>query len=169
MNVPAPAVFFFLVATACASGPNRPTRHHNAQPPDLLLRFERTGCYGSCPAYVIEVDRGGAVYYEGVAHVRKCGRAAGRVDNPGLAALRDAIARADFARTPEHCCDCMTVTDQPSAIITVADGGAQKTITDYHGCDAAPRALRELEDALDAILQSERWVGKDERGSCSFW
>ena len=52
-------------------------------------------------------------------------------------------------------------------MITVADGRPPKTIDDYHGCEATPKPIRELEDAIDRIIGIEKWIGKiEERKNC---
>jgi len=133
----------------------------------LLLRLERTGCFGWCPAYVIEVDTDGTVRYIGNNDVITLDSASATLAPAELAELRDALDRADFANRSVRCCDCQGITDMPSATITVADGRPPKTIHDYHGCSRTPRAIRELEESIDRIIGTERWIGTvEEHGAC---
>jgi hypothetical protein len=134
---------------------------------NLLLRLERTLCFGSCPDYVVEVDSDGALRYQGNLYVLTAGKSSGHLAPTTIAELRDAIDNAHFADTPVKCCDCLDSTDAPSAMITVADGRPPKTIDDYHGCEATPKSIRELEDAIDRIIGIEKWIGKrEERQNC---
>jgi hypothetical protein len=135
---------------------------------ELLVRLERTPCFGTCPAYVVEVDLDGTVRYEGRRHVVTLGAAVGKVGPEGLQSLREAFRLARFRELPRHCCDCFDVTDQPGATTTLVDGRWPKTIVDYRGCRKAPDSLRSLEDEIDRIVGVERWIGTlDERRKMS--
>jgi len=59
------------------------------------------------------------------------------------------------------CCDCYDMTDMPSATITyrAPDGGMRK-IEHYHGCEKAPDWLYSVENEIDAILETDRWIGR---------
>jgi hypothetical protein len=127
----------------------------------LLLRLERTLCFGSCPDYRVEVDTDGTVRYEGNLYVRTAGKASGHLDRAEVAALRGAIDQARFAETPVKCCDCLDSTDAPFVKITVVDGHPPKTIDDYHGCEATPKSIRELEDSIDRIIGTKKWIGPE--------
>jgi hypothetical protein len=115
-------------------------------------------CYGTCPGYIVEVDRDGRVFYEGRIHVSTCGKAEARLDATALAALREAIAGARLAEMPEHCCDCMDWTDDATVLVTAAGEDGARTIADYHGCKATPDRLRALERQIDEIVGTKRWV-----------
>ena len=127
----------------------------------LLLRLERTGCFGSCPDYFVEVDTDGTVRYQGNHYVRTLGRASGHLAQAELAALRDALEKSGFADTPVKCCDCLDSTDAPSVKMTVVDGRPPKTIDDYHGCQATPKSVRELEDKIDGIIGTKKWTASE--------
>jgi hypothetical protein len=59
------------------------------------------------------------------------------------------------------CCDCNDMTDMPSATITYRrlDGKTRK-IEHYHGCEKAPDWLYSVENEIDTILETERWIGR---------
>jgi hypothetical protein len=38
--------------------------------------------------------------------------------------------------------------------------GTTKRIEHYHGCEKAPDWLYDVENAIDAALETERWVGE---------
>ncbi len=128
---------------------------------EVLLRMVRTGCLGWCPEYTVEVDADGAVRYEGIGYVLTGGSATGRLTAASMATLRQAIDQAKFWSLPIKCCDCYDVTDSPSVKMTVTDARSAKTIDDYHGCNATPKAMRDLEDSVDRIVDIEQWIGTD--------
>ena len=49
----------------------------------------------------------------------------------------------------------LTPTDMPTKIITVRIGDYIKTVSDYHN---APEGLKEVEDYIDGVARSYRWV-----------
>ena len=61
----------------------------------------------------------------------------------------------------------------PSAIISIKIDGKEKTVKHYLGClksgdpfELFPFALVNLENKIDEIVETNRWVGKEnERGS----
>jgi len=148
-------------APAVKSPPTAPGR-------PLLVSLQRDSCFGWCPAYRVDIDVDGTVRYEGRGAVCK-DEASDRLPSAKLQALRAAIARSNFASTPEHCCDC-PVSDVSAATITVADPPPAKTIVDAgDSCPGAPLSISKLADDIDAIVDIERWIGTDdERQNCWF-
>ena len=56
------------------------------------------------------------------------------------------------------------MTDQPAATTSYHAGDGAKTIRHYYGDTHAPQALRDVEDGIDRIVHTERWIGtRDER------
>jgi Domain of unknown function (DUF6438) len=152
--------------------PSQATTRKSSRPAArTILRFERTPCYGSCPAYAVEVDADGAIRYHGKAHVLVKGQRSARATAKDLERLREILSILQNLSGPQakECADF--ITDHPGVDLSVADGTGTKTISDYHGCramkdpdqDAKLKQLRELEDQLDSILATDRWVGRSEQ------
>jgi hypothetical protein len=159
MKTPAAFLLLGLVAgcTARAPGPvAKPARTADVR--GGLVSLERDTCYGSCPAYRLEIDTDGTVRYVGRSDVCK-DEAVDRLPAAKLAELRTAIARSGFAHAREDCCDC-PVSDSPTIRLTVADPPPAKTIIDSGGdCPGAPTTVRDLAEAIDTIVGVERWIG----------
>lgn len=132
-------------------------------PGTLLLRMERSACFGWCPDYVVEIDTDGSVRYRGYDYVLMRGDAEGRITPGAVADLHKALEQADFAGLPSDCCHCVDMTDAPSVVLTVGDGLFSKTINDYHGCLATPKSMRDLENEIDRIVDIEKWIGTEEQ------
>ena len=49
-------------------------------------------------------------------------------------------------------------TDMPLATTSITINGQTKTIAHYHGDLSAPKELTELENKIDDIVSTERWV-----------
>jgi hypothetical protein len=166
-----------LLVAACAVGRKdgnrrsptvvaRPMPERPSGVEDLLVRLERTACFGACPAYVIKVNTNGVVKYIGRDCVRNHGSATRTLSVQELKDLRQAIDRAGLNALPDPCCRC-GVEDSSSALVGVRLAGKWTVIEDNLGCDPPTTQLRELEDAIDRIVQSEQWVGADaDRTGC---
>ncbi len=58
--------------------------------------------------------------------------------------------------------------DSASAILTMADGRATRTIVDTQGCQATA-GLRNLEQTIDRLLNTTQWIGtREERKKCAW-
>ena len=136
--------------------------------PETSITLERTACFGNCPAYSVTVTADGKVNFTGHAYVQTT-QASGQATPAQLAAIHDALARADFAamRTSyvsrNDGCE-MVMTDQPGIKITVADASGSRSVDFYLGCTgAAAEAVRprieQLANRIDQQLGTRRWIG----------
>lgn len=123
----------------------------------VLASLARTACFGHCPIYQVTVRTDGTVEYDGERFVKVVGHRTAKVDAQALQALRAAFTDAHFLSLQGEF-DCYDVTDNPSAIVTYRSGEKERTIRHYHGCRKAPPALRVLEDRIDALLHTDRWI-----------
>jgi hypothetical protein len=127
-----------------------------------LIRLARTGtgaCPGLCPKYSVEVDVDGGVKYAGVVNVKTIGAASGSLSPEAVQQLRILMAKASHAKFPTDRCACGCVNDAPIVNLTTWDKGVPKTIAYDAGCERAPRAVRVLEDAVDDLVGTDRWIG----------
>ena len=154
MRILAALLVLSSVAFADSSVPNQAG---GASAPWVSL--ERTACYGRCPIYKVTVLRDGTVLWEGERFVKVTGKATAKLSAESLLALGQELKLADvFALRDKY--ESYDVTDNPSAIVSVDDGKRKKTIHHYHGDASSPKALYELEDKIDRIVGSARWIGK---------
>ena len=147
-----------LAGCATHAAPTRDTPTA-ALPAKVLVRIERSSCFGSCPAYRLEIGADGAVRFDARGHICVEGPGSERLPAEKLAALRAAIARSPFATTPEHCCD-LPCSDTSVLTLTVMleDPPMRKTIADSD-CPESQTTVRDLASAIEAIVGIERWIG----------
>jgi Domain of unknown function (DUF6438) len=132
-------------------------------PPDLmagttlLATLERTGCYGECPVYRLTVSTDGSVVYFGARWVKVLGRREYKLSQAQVSDLESAFERANFMSLRDY--DHVESTDDDWAHVSFLWGGRLKRVRHYHGDNAAPPALSVLEDELDRITDSGRFVG----------
>lgn len=132
---------------------------HGEQPGETAfsVTLERTACFGACPMYTVTVDQGGAVTFDGKRFVASTGNHSARVDAQALSRLRQAVEASDFFALKDCYCE-RNVTDLPSAIVTVNLGDRKKTVRHYAGDRSAPPALIELQEQIDRLASTERWI-----------
>jgi hypothetical protein len=128
----------------------------------VLASLERTACYGRCPIYTVTVLRDGTVQWEGKHFVKLTGKASARLPAAKLAELADAFQKAGYFALKDKYTR-YDVTDHPSANLSYDDGTHKKAIAHYHGDRSAPAVLDELEERIDEIVGTSKWIGRDQR------
>jgi hypothetical protein len=139
-----------------------PGAQATAVPDDLVIKLERTACFGECPVYTVTIDARGNVEYNGARFVRVEGRQTDRIplarvtailetaDRIGFFGLRDQYR---FVQNPNG--STTVVTDLPTAFVTITRDGRTKRVEDYFG---APEGLKQLERLIDDTARTKRWI-----------
>lgn len=123
----------------------------------VLIRLQRSGCYGSCPAYRVEIREDGVVTYEGRGFVLFEGRHESRIPREDVIALVGKFRDADFFSLNDEY--FASVTDVPSYNTSIEIDGQSKSVDDYWGVDAGmPDSVVDLEDEIDRVAGTDRWV-----------
>lgn len=147
-------VFAGLALASCA-----PVDSAADQTP-ATITLTRGVCFGFCPDYTVTIASDGQVSYVGRSFVNVVGerhatipagdvtRLLARFDEIGFTQLRDEY-RAQ-------------VTDLPTYIVVLERNGQRKSVLDYGGVSAGmPRAVRDLQDEIDRVANTGRWVLRD--------
>lgn len=124
---------------------------------EFSITLERTACFGRCPIYRISVEGNGRVTYYGEMFVAVEGEQRSQIAQDQVRRLARELERVDFFSLQDEYTD-LSATDMPSAITTLRLNGEMKTIVHYHGDFSAPEKLTKLEDLIDEITDSTRWV-----------
>jgi hypothetical protein len=144
---------------------------------DTAITLERGACFGNCPDYRVTVHGDGLVefdtgdeHFKGAAaqvhleynghNVLLPGRHTARVDPASVAQLFERFRAAHFFGLKKEY--VYGATDNSTQVLTVRIGKASKTVTDYIGTQAGmPQEVRDLEDAVDLVAGTARWVSGD--------
>jgi hypothetical protein len=135
-------------------------------PADTVIHLERTSCFGPCPIYAVTIDAQGTITYNGIKFVRVVGRQIAHIAPSLVARLLATAARVHFfdlhdayrvIENPDG--TVMTVTDQPTTIVTITVNGRTKRVEDYVG---APDSLMSFEREVDDVARTIRWIFLDE-------
>lgn len=120
----------------------------------LFLSFERTQCFGECPAYRITINSEGQCLYEGFKWVDRTGKHTAEISDEQMKEIRNMAGEIGFFELKDkydgH------VSDLPSTIYILSrtGGGEHKRVIDrYQG----PQELREFGKFLDRMLLNLDW------------
>ena len=137
-------------------------------PSDARIELARRACFGACPIYDVVLTADGVVRFHGRGFVAQHGEREAKITTAAFAKLWRRLAEQDFAGLPTESsengsADCKELrTDHPSAIVTLTATDVDARVFDYHGCRGNERldAFRKLEDRIDEVAGTARWVGR---------
>lgn len=136
----------------------------------LYMRLDRTGCFGSCPAYSVVVNGSGIVTYVGKSDVMMRGPYTWQIPRERVLELVALFRQADFFQLDDAYEAVMT--DLPTYLTYLSIGGRQKAVRDYGGGIRAdflrtgkpmPPGVTETEDAIDRISGAHSFVSGDDK------
>lgn len=143
----------------------------------LTISLTRSACYGTCPDYKVTIDGRGRVLFstreDSLPGASKAHRefnpfpyvvAPGRreywVDPKLVDALLQKFRHANFFSLKDNY--SAQITDNPTYALEVDTGNGKKQVIDYVGRKAGmPAVVTQLEDAVDEVAQTGRWVRGD--------
>jgi hypothetical protein len=128
--------------------------------PHLVLRYEKTSCYGRCPSYIFKVYSNGDVTYEGRRHVDHVGMHLGTIPINQVDSLQEKASDIDiFSLSDVYPENGKTMVDFPNTLITYIADGQEKKIKDNH---LAPAPLAAFEKWIEQLAHSVSWALKVE-------
>lgn len=119
----------------------------------VVLSFERTLCYGMCPAYKITVRNDGSALYEGYKFTEKIGNYQAVLSPEQFEAILNEAGQVGFFDMQNEY-DNPAVTDLPSVMTMIEGPNGPKNVLDRMN---APAELKRLEKYLDGILLGLDW------------
>jgi ankyrin repeat protein len=128
---------------------------HNWNSVKIVL--SRTGCYGTCPSYRVEVHGDGAVRYEGGSYVAITGSHRASISSDVVSEMVEAFRAADFFALKAQY--MWAVTDHPTYTTSISIDGKSKEVVDYVGEQVGmPESVSKLEETIDRLSGVERWT-----------
>jgi ankyrin repeat protein len=125
----------------------------------LRMSLTRTSCYGTCPAYSVEVRGNGEVIYRGERSVLITGEHHDRISRQEVIKLLEAFHNADYFSLKDGY--SQFVTDVPTYTTAIEFDGRKKSVGDYVGAGAGmPDIVAELEDKIDELAGTEKWLNE---------
>lgn len=123
----------------------------------VRIVLERSGCFGTCPSYRIEINGDGRVIYNGQRYVDVQGEHAYRIPPSDVAKLVESLKAKDlWSLRPSY---EASMTDNPTYALRIRMGGEEHGILDYvGGYVGMPRAVSNFEQEGDRIAKSSMWL-----------
>lgn len=118
-----------------------------------LITMERTGCFGTCPAYSLAIYGNGTVRYEGFLFVAATGIRTDQISEEKVGEIVAEFYRIDYFSLQDRYED--QATDLPSTTTSIAIAGVKKSVYRY---GFGPEKLIQLENKIDEIVGTERWI-----------
>lgn len=118
----------------------------------VLLSLQRTACYGACPIYLVEVLSDGTLHFKGERHVKVTEPVELKLEPSVLEKLTARVEQSGFAAWSDFTTNEMS--DAPTVVLTFKG----HAVRHYRGDTRAPAELTALEDEVDALLGTDRWI-----------
>jgi Domain of unknown function (DUF6438) len=130
-----------------------------------VVTLERGPCFGTCPVYRVSLSSGGTVEFVGTRFVSRAGTDTARVAAGAVESLMQSLETAGFfgladAYVPDAPACGRYHTDAPTVTISVTAPDRSKTVRHDHGCGGAPEQLTGLEQLIDSVAGTARWIGR---------
>ena len=123
----------------------------------VRITLERTGCFGTCPSYRLEVHGDGTVRYMGTDFVAITGEHSDRISEVAVRQLVDAFRAVRYFSLNDRYEARMT--DNPTYKTSIAFDNVSKSVVDYVGGKVGmPSAVSKLEQTIDRLAGSQKWV-----------
>ena len=123
----------------------------------VRITLRRTGCFGKCPSYRVEIQGDGTVLYEGGNFVAVKGSRRGSIPKETVIELVNAFRDADYYSLQDEY--AWEVTDLPSCTTSIEIDGRLKKVMDYGGEKIGmPLTVSKLEAAIDRLAETDRWT-----------
>jgi hypothetical protein len=135
----------------------------SAQPTGATVSLERSGCFGTCPSYIVTIHQNGLVEYEGRRFVKATGRRTRRIPKAAADRLFAEFETAHFFDLkPSY---RSSITDQATYVLTLSRGGGVHSVEDYAGVTVGmPPVVKDLERAVDVTAGTDEWIGRKPNG-----
>jgi len=123
----------------------------------VKIVLSRTGCFGTCPSYEVEVQGDGSVLYSGRGFVAITGPRRASISREAVLQLVEAFRAADYFSLKDKY--VWGATDLPTYTTSISIDGKAKQIVDYAGEQVGmPESVSKLEESIDRLAGVERWT-----------
>lgn len=134
-----------------------------AQQQEPVITLRRTACLGTCPVYRVEIFEHGFVRYIGIEFVHYIGEQRAVIPREAVENLVASFLRANYFALQDSYDTCRnsdrtfsTISDLPTAYTSLRFGQRKKAVRNYV---CAPLRLTNLEDEIDKVANTRRWIG----------
>jgi ankyrin repeat protein len=123
----------------------------------LRITLTRSGCFGSCPSYKVEIHGNGTILFDGGSYVAIPGKHRFIVSRQTILDLVQLFRESDFLSLENNY--RLPATDLPTYSVAIAFDNTHKSVEDYAGEQVGmPIIVSRLEQAVDRTAGVERWL-----------
>jgi hypothetical protein len=123
--------------------------------PDLVVSLNRTPCFGSCPAYKVEIFKDGTVKYNGIGYVKRLGFFTSKADEIFIAEILKQAETINYMKfSNRYPIENVEISDMPQTISYIRLGSVGKMI--QNNLDA-PKELVAFERWLEKCIENLKW------------
>lgn len=141
-------IMIALLAAGVALAKNHKHKKRSRSRPGIeSITMQRTGCFGKCPVYVIELDKDGQATYTAYRNTADTGILKKNFGTSRAASIFSKTM-SDRTDTCKNTYKAMA-TDLPGLIFTIRYADSVKKI---NNANFGPPVLRQLADSLDALI-----------------
>jgi len=128
----------------------------------ILIKLKRDICYGSCPIYSVTICKNADVIYDGEDYVATKGIVKSHIDQDKIDELVERFKRANYQTLKDDYLNA-TITDQPTYYLSIMIDDKEKNISHNVGDPTTPKVVSDLEDLVDNIADTNRWIFKSKK------
>jgi len=151
-------VVLFCVLFVCCQFPSGLADLSPGVVRDIEITLERGMCFGTCPVYSVSLFGNGTIAWMGEMYVEAAGNRTDSLDPALVSDLYDRLIEGGFLDLNDSYA-YLNITDMPTAILTVRNGTDVKRVYHYHGDFTSPENLTHMENAVDLVANTSRWIG----------
>jgi hypothetical protein len=169
MTILVPFVYGLLVSEVFASNAQGVAWNDRGTPSVLagpvlddstVITLERGPCFGRCPEYTVTMYGSGRIEFDGRRYVCEMGHQSARAPTSEVRRLVAQMLAAgyfelDWTAGP-------LATNASTVTSSLRHAGQTRQIEHYLGDAGAPRLLKTLEDRIDAVAGTWRWLPEHE-------
>lgn len=128
----------------------------------LRITLKRTSCFGSCPAYSVEIQGDGTVTFNGGSFCLIAGQHHAKISRDDVENLMNQFRAANYFSAKDKY--ETGITDNPTYTTSIKFDSHDKQVIDYVGLQSGmPEAISALELGIDRAVEAGKWVDETDR------
>jgi hypothetical protein len=140
--------FCVLILLGCKSGATANDTPLDQAPAKPFLHFQKTSCFGTCPAYQAAIASDGSVTFAGFAYVPTTDTLFFKLTPSALDSLKTAVHHLKYTELQDLYPTQWS--DMPSTLTTFYQDG--KSVKRIKHTEGGPATLRQFQDNLHGLL-----------------
>jgi len=135
---------------------------------DTVITYERTRCYGTCPAYRVIIFGDGDIYYTGIANVKTIGNRHSKLSKTDINRILQKTEEISFFELRKYYPDeiesnIILVTDATFILTSIKIGNKFEKISRYIGNELSDNidfvnTMKELEACIEDVEKIRQYV-----------